>query len=249
MGPFARFIAPNSVAGDGAGNLYVADSLTIRQVTLPAAAVRTVAGGPNGRVGGAQFAGPSGVVSDGAGNLYVADAGLDTCNCIRKVVIATGAVTTFAGNPYDVSVDGIGTDARFVGPRSIAGDGAGNLYVADGGAIRKVVIATGAVTTFAGAPYELGSADGTGAAARFVSPSGIAGDGAGNLYVADGNTIRKIAIASATVSTVIGAAGQVGVSLGALPASLNDPRGVVVLPTGELAIVDYAENAVLIGHL
>jgi hypothetical protein len=248
-GLFARFIAPNSVSGDGAGNLYIADSLTIRQVTLPGAAVRTVAGGPNARIGDAQFAGPAGVVSDGAGNLYVADAGLDTCNCIRKVVIATGEVTTLAGNPYDSTADGTGTDARFTAPKGIAGDGAGNLYVTDSSTVRKVVSATGVVTTFAGAAYEFGGADGAGAAARFTAPWAIASDGAGNLYVADGNVIRKIAIASATVSTVIGAAGHVGVSLGALPASLNNPRGLVVLPTGELAIVDYAENAVLIAHL
>ena len=51
------------------------------------------------------------------------------------------------------------------------------------------------------------------------------------------------------MSTIIGANGRIGVSLGALPASLNRPRGIAVLPTGELAIVDSVENAVLIGHL
>src|SRR5262249_50609073 len=106
MGPDARFLFPNGVSGDGAGNLFVADSLTIRQVGVATGAVSTVAGGPNARVGSAPFAGPTGVVSDGAGNLYVADAGLDTCNCVRKVVVATGAVTTFVGGPYDVSTDG-----------------------------------------------------------------------------------------------------------------------------------------------
>jgi hypothetical protein len=75
------------------------------------------------------------------------------------------------------------------------------------------------------------------------------GDGTGNLYVADGNTIRKIVISTATVSTVIGAGGQVGVAPGALPATLNAPADVTVLPTGELAIVDAVEKAVLIGHL
>jgi hypothetical protein len=93
-----------------------------------------------------------------------------------------------------------------------------------------------------------GYADGTGAAARFGGALGIASDGAGNLYVADGNTIRKIAIATATVSTVIGSPGQVGVALGALPASLSKPQGVVVLPTGELAIADAGENAILIAR-
>ncbi len=251
----ARFIFPNGIGGDGAGNLYVADGTTIRQIALAPGAVTTLAGAPNasgsadGTGAAANFARPNSVVADGTGNLYVADSSLDTCNCIRKIVIATGAVTTLAGGPEDASVDGTGRAAHFVGPWGIASDGAGNLYVTDSGAIRKVVIATGAVTTFAGAPYETGSANGTGPAARFVAPSGIAGDGAGNLYVADGNTIRKVVIGTATVSTIIGSPYQAGVSLGALPASLNGPRGVVVLPTGELAIVDGAENAVLIGHL
>jgi len=77
----------------------------------------------------------------------------------------------------------------------------------------------------------------------------VAFDGAGNLYVADGPMIRKIAIDSATVSTVIGSPGRAGVSLGPLPASLGGASGVTVLPTGELAILDAIENAVLIGHL
>jgi len=91
--------------------------------------------------------------------------------------------------------------------------------------------------------------DGTGANARFNDPRSVASDGAGNLYVVDGTTIRKIVIASAAVSTVIGSPGKVGASLGALPASLNLPYGVTVLPTGEIAIVELRENAILIGHL
>jgi hypothetical protein len=94
-----------------------------------------------------------------------------------------------------------------------------------------------------------GAEVGTGAAAHFTAPSAIVGDGAGNLYVADGHTIRKVAIATAKVSTVIGADGHVGVSLAPLPASLSAPTDVVVLPTGELGNVDAEENAVLIGHL
>ena len=75
-------------------------------------------------------------------------------------------------------------------------------------------------------------------------------DGAGNLYVADdGNhTIRKVVIGTATVSTVVGAPALVGVSLGALPASLNAPYSVAVLPTGQLAIVDNVENAILLAR-
>ena len=78
--------------------------------------------------------------------------------------------------------------------------------------IRKVVIATGAVTTLAGTAGVTGAADGTGAAARFNGPYGIASDGAGNLFVADtGNhTIRKIVIATGAVTTLAGAASLSG---------------------------------------
>ena len=113
-----------------------------------------------------------------------------------------------------------------------------------------LVIATRAVTAFAGAAGATGGVDGTGAVARFTGPNAIATDGGGNLYVGDGNgTVRRIAIDSATVSTVIGSPGRTGVSLGALPAALNVPYGIVVLPTGDLAIVDTVEDSILIGHL
>jgi len=79
-------------------------------------------------------------------------------------------------------------------------DGAGNLFVADSynHTIRKVVITTGAVTTLAGSAGSQGSADGTGAAARFNDPQGVVSDGAGNLFVGDSGscTIRKVVIAT-----------------------------------------------------
>jgi len=77
----------------------------------------------------------------------------------------------------------------------------------------------------------------------------MASDGAGNLYVADGNTVRKVVVATGTVSTVIGAPGRIGVSLGALPASLNGPYGIVFLSPGKLAIVDNVENSLLLASL
>ena len=166
-------------------------------------------GGP-GNVDGtgtaARFGFPRGPASDGAGNFYVADTGT-----IRKIVIATGAVTTLAGATGQLgNADGTGAAARFSGPNGIASDGAGNLYVADRDTIRKVVIATGAVTTLAGAAGQFGSTDGTGAHARFIGASSIVGDGAGNLYLSDvAQTdidshifLRKIVIATGAVTTL-----------------------------------------------
>ena len=93
------------------------------------------------------------------------------------------------------NVDATGSAARFNNPRALVYD-SGNLYVTDlhNHCVRKIALATGAVTTFAGAAILPGSADGIGTAARFNRPNGIVSDGAGNLYVADmyNHTIRKI---------------------------------------------------------
>jgi hypothetical protein len=197
-GDAAQFYFPNGVAVDGAGNVYVADSSnnTIRKVTA-AGVVTTLAGlaettgSADGTGSDARFYRPSGVAVDEAGNVYVADSGNET---IRKVTPA-GAVTTLAGQAGNLgSADGPGSAARFHDPRGVAVDGAGNVYVTDPwyNTIRKVT-AAGVVTTLAGQAGALSSADGTGIAARFNSPAGIAVDGMGNVYVADeGNdTIRK----------------------------------------------------------
>jgi hypothetical protein len=257
-GAGARFDNAEGVASDRAGNLYVADTgnNTIRKIAVATGAVTTIAGaaGQFGSADGtgtaARFSGPTAIISDGAGSLYVADTANST---IRKVALATGAVTTLAGAGSPGSADGTGAAARFSYPYGIAGDGAGNLYVADTGnsTIRKIDLTTRTVTTFAGKVGVADSVDGPGAGARLNYPYSIGADGAGNLYVADiGNaTIRKIVIQTAAVSTVIGSAGQSGVSLGPLPASLAAPYGVVVLPAGDLAITDFSENLVLIGHL
>ena len=177
-------------------NLYVADSgnHTIRKIVISTGIVTTLTGsaGNSGSTDGtgsaAQFAGPMGITTDGT-NLYVADTGNNT---IRKIVISTGAVTTLAGTPPASGGGGgagviCGIGCGFSSPHGITTDGT-NLYVADSGwnRIRKIIIATGAVTAdFAGAALNgTGSTDGTGTSAKFNIPYGITTDGT-NLYVAD----------------------------------------------------------------
>jgi sugar lactone lactonase YvrE len=208
-GPAARFSTPTSVAVDGAGNVYVADngSAIVRKIT-PAGVVTTLAGkaGAGGDADGvgaaARFNTPRGVAVDSSGNVYVADEGNAD---IRKITPA-GVVTTLAGSDGRPGYrDGTGTAARFGSPRGLTVDATGTVYVADtdNDVIRKIT-PDGIVSTVAGTAGEVGTADGTGAAARFSAPRGIAVDAAGNLYVADSDNaiIRRITPAG-VVTTII----------------------------------------------
>ncbi|HQR44878.1 MAG TPA: NHL repeat-containing protein [Thermoanaerobaculia bacterium] len=197
----ATFAAPTGIAVDAAGNLYVANTATdtIRKIT-PSGTVSTLAGsGEKGSADGkgtaATFRSPYGLALDAEGNVYVADHGNEK---IRKVA-PDGLVTTFAGSGVTGGADGTGTSASFSTPFGMAVDASGNVYVADAGnnKIRKIS-PEGVVTTFAGSG-NCGSADGTGAAAAFNGPSGLAVDGAGNFWVADtwNSRIRKIATSAA----------------------------------------------------
>jgi len=114
--------------------------------------------------------------------------------------------------------------------------------------VRKIDIATAAVTTLAGLAGESGSADGSASAARFYYPAGVASDKAGNLFVADASnhTIRKIVVASQVVSTVVGAASRQGVLLGSLPGELDAPAGLAFGDSGQLFITEQHQNAVLV---
>ena len=207
-GAAARFNSPFGLATDSAGNVYVADTFnyTIRKIT-PAGSVSTIAGlaGSSGSADGtgtaARFAWPESVVTDGAGNVYVAD----TYNYTIRKVTPDAVVTTIAGSALAGYADGTGAAARFVEPEGIAIDSSDNLYVTDSDSIRKIT-PTGVVSTFSGTPAAGGYLDGIGAAARFNTPSGIAADRTGNVYVADMNneSIRAIT-PDGVVSTLAGA--------------------------------------------
>src|SRR5438874_431557 len=199
--------------------------------------------GGNGTGSQAIFDYPYATAVDGAGNVYVAD----TYNYTVRKITPAGVVTTLAGLAgEDGSADGTGSYARFSYLFGIAVDGAGNVYVTDfSNTIRKITPA-GVVTTLAGTPGVHGSADGTGSAAQFWQPWGIAVDSAGIAYVADqaNSTIRKITPAG-VVTTIAGAAGMFGSADGSGSAArFNAPDGIAVDSSGNLYVADTLNSTI-----
>lgn len=241
----ARFDSPQDVAVDQDGNVYVADTSnsTIRKIS-PEGEVTTLAGSPgdhgytDGHGSSARFDGPRSIVADADGTLYVGD-GTDT---IRKVT-RDGNVTLYAGGSYAADHrDGPAASARFARLSALAFDSAGNLLVADGLAhvIRKIDT-SGNVTTIAGTPYVAGDRDGPAAEALLNKPSGITVDGAGTIYVSEGEngTLRRIGT-DGIVSTLAGIrdGGETLRDGTGNSARFGRLGGVVLGPDGRLLVAD-----------
>jgi sugar lactone lactonase YvrE len=248
-GSGAYFSGPTGIAADNAGNLYVTNTSgdTISKVT-PSGLVTRLAGqdGVDGRDDGtgsaASFGMPFGIVTDSVGNVYV----IDASNTIRKIT-PSGVVSTLAGTVgvFDRPEAGCRAPVRCITLGGIAMDSAGNFYLTDGGrhVIHKVTPA-GVVSTFAGMVGVIGSADGVGPSASFNTPRGIAMDSAGNLYVSDDYTIRKITPAG-LVSTLAGTAGAYGYANGiGAAARFGRLDGIAVDSAGNLYAVDADNYAV-----
>ena len=241
-GAAAQFNHPSGVATDAAGNVYVTErNNKIRKIT-PAGVVSTLAGSIQGFADGtgaaAQFNAPEGIATDAFGNVYVGDY---FNHKIRKIT-PVGVVSTLAGSTQGFA-DGIGGAAQFYCPYGVATDAAGNVYVADlvNQKIRKITPA-GVVSTLAGST--LGFADGTGAAAQFHQPEGIAIDTAGNVYVADNQNhkIRKITPAG-VVSTLAGS--TAGFADGTVAvAQFNLPSGVATDAMGNVYVADFLNDKI-----
>jgi sugar lactone lactonase YvrE len=234
--------SPIGVAIDAADNLYVSDSWMVRRIT-PAGVVSTLAGvlaggGPEGAGDTVSLGVPSGVAVDRDGNVYVADGSVS----IRRITPG-GYVTVLAGEPggggSHGSADGVGRGARFNFPRGVAVDAVGRVYVADRGnyTIRRIT-PTGVVTTVAGVAGARGATDGVGAAARFLSPVGVAIDTDGNLLVADGTIIRRMTPEGA-VTTIAGLAEMRGSADGTGSAvRFGEANAIAVDSRGRLFVTD-----------
>ena len=233
-GTAASFSNPEGVVYDPVSNCLYASERgggTIRKITL-AGVVTTLASGFSAL--------RNGITVDPAGNVYVVQ-GANT-NIINKIT-AAGVATVFAGSGATASTDGTGTNAAFNNPYGITCDPTGNyLYVSDASTnkIRRVTLAGAVVTTIAGTGGG-GSVDGAAlTTATFNTPSGLAVDQAGNLYINDGgsNKIRKLSLAG-IVTTVAGSGSSGGVDGVGTNATFSDTRGIVVDPvTNNLYVAD-----------
>lgn len=249
QGTNAEFQAPGGLAVSIFGNVYVADvgNHLIRKIS-PSGFVSTLAGdagerGSNDGVGdSARFSYPTSVAVDSSENVYVADSGNNT---IRKISIE-GKVTTIAG----VALAAGRADesfGRYNVPKGIAVDSYGNVYVADSNnhSIRKIT-QKGELSTFAGHSTEKGIVDAVGDDARFRSPSSVAVDSLGQLFVADtsNHTIRKVS-PQREVTTIAGQPGVSGMTdaVGKY-AKFNYPLGIAVDSSGNIYVADSSNSTV-----
>jgi len=244
LGENAQFSQPRGIAVGPDGVLYVTDSSNhvIRKIT-PDGEVTTFAGGVQGTSDGtgvqAEFDFPIGIVVDSQGNLFVTDNFSDR---IRKIT-PSAEVSTFAGGIAGFT-DGAGINAQFRAPQGITIDAQDNLYIADRNnhSIRKIT-PSGEVTTIAGGTE--GFEDGLGANAQFKSPTGIARDDEGVLYIVDKNnhSIRKI-MPNGEVSTIAGD-GTFGLVNGiGTDAQFGLPRDIIIDRQGDLLVTD-TDNSVI----
>jgi len=247
--------SPEDVAVDGAGNLYIADSLNnrVRKVNASTGVITTIAGtglpgysGDGGPGTAAELNDPAGVALDAAGNIYIAD---QSSHRIRRVDAATGIITTFAGTG-EAGFSGDGgpaTHAELFNPVHLTFDATGNLFIADSfnHRVRKVSSA-GIITTVAGNGVGGYLGDGGPAiSAQLKNPAGVAVDRSGNLYIADQSNLRIRKVdTSGRISTVAGG-GTNGDGCSAISSSLQLPLDVALSPSGDrLYIADYAGNRV-----
>ncbi|MBI4471634.1 MAG: hypothetical protein HY646_03135, partial [Acidobacteria bacterium] len=249
---------PGGIALDQSGNIYIADTSNhrIRQIAAATGIITPVAGsgqfdsfaGDNGSATAAKLYFPQNVAVDGSGNVVVVDTGNLR---IRLVSAQTGIIKTKAGSGQRAfpGNNNAATAAALGFPEGMTIDGGGNIYIADGNQVRKVSAATGTITVVAGTGDPgFSIIAGAATAAMLSSPTGLAIDGNGNLYISDSGNhiIRKVDTATGAISLVAGAgeAGFSGDNGSALAARLNTPLGLVLDSNGNLFVSDAANNRI-----
>lgn len=267
----ATLNGPSGVAFDSKGNMYIADTVNhvIRMVNASSGNISTVAGnnskgysGDGSQAISAQISSPYSVVLDSKGNFYFSD--FD--NGVVRMVNTSGVISTFAGSQAEgrgYSGDGgAATASAMFSPSGLAFDASGNLFISDFGSgfgsnrvgndrIREVLASTLIINTVVGSG-NVGFTNGSGVAlaANLNGVSQIALDAKGNLYFADtfNNEIRKVVLATGTISTFAGSStalsGYSGDGGQAVNALLNNPTGVAVDSAGNVYICDTFNDVI-----
>jgi len=248
----AELNQPGALAVDVSGNLYVVDNgnARIRMIT-PSGIISTVAGngccsygGDGGPATSASLYNPSGVAVDNQGNIYIADT---TNSVIRKV--SGGVISTIAGKDGLGGYAGDGAAAAqsvLYEPQGVAVDSSGNVFIADtqNNVIRKISASSGNISTVAGTstqPNQGFSGDnGKATAATLNQPTGVAVDGAGNIFIADrgNNRIREVSASNGNITTIAGngIAGFSGDGGSATSAQIYGPTNIAFDASGNFYI-------------
>ncbi len=260
----AQLYQPVCAVLDSAGNLYIGDAETdtIRKVAAETGIISTFAGngkhgysGDGGPATSASMEGPAACALDSAGNLYVADG---ANNVIRKISVATGVITTVAGNGAGGGFSGDGgpaIKAELNSPDGVVVDSSGNLFISDTSnqRVREVNASTGMISTIAGnGTYGYPGSGGKATSTVMGNPEGLTLDSDGNLYIAEEGAcaVAKLSLSTGTIAIVAGTGkscspgennGDGGL---AKLASLAEPAGVALDSAGDIFISDTGSSRV-----